>query len=69
MLSTIEDLSNYAQIHLNNGTYQNTTILGEETLQLMHEPHFTTLPIKDNYNDGRKYGRLDYMAQRISSRC
>ena len=55
MLSTIEDLSKYAQIHLNNGTYQKTTILGEETLQLMHEPHFTTLSIKDTYNNGRKY--------------
>lgn len=56
ILTTIEDLSHYLYMHMNNGSFENSSILKSETITLMHQAHCEHLPIKDAFDDGRNYG-------------
>jgi len=56
IFTTVEDLSHFLFIHMNNGTYTNTQILKNNTIEMMHSPQFPNLPILDPYDDGRTYG-------------
>lgn len=50
--TTINDLSKFLIAHMNNGTYQNTSILNESTIKLMHTIQY---PESLNYSY-RQYG-------------
>jgi len=52
LYSNIEDLANFAMMHLNNGTYGDTTIITRETVEKMQASQFTHHPELE----GRGYG-------------
>ncbi|MGO4889583.1 serine hydrolase domain-containing protein [Anaerobacillus sp. MEB173] len=41
MIATAEDMAKFMLVHLNEGTWNNTTVLNEETARLMHERQFS----------------------------
>ncbi|MGB7444834.1 MAG: serine hydrolase domain-containing protein, partial [Coleofasciculaceae cyanobacterium] len=45
MSATATDLANFMIVHLRQGRYKNSRILEEDTVELMHEQHFTQHPL------------------------
>ena len=56
LYSTIEDISHFLLMHMNNGTYNDVSLLEPDNIKLMHTAQFTNLPGYDIYRDERKYG-------------
>lgn len=56
MYTSIEDISHFLFMHMNNGSYNDVRILQPETIELMHTAQFTDLQGFDIYKDNRKYG-------------
>jgi CubicO group peptidase (beta-lactamase class C family) len=56
MYTTIEDISHFLLMHMNQGSYQDISLLQPESVEMMHTAQFTDLPGFDIYKDNRKYG-------------
>ncbi len=53
VISSIEDMSNYLTMHINNGVFEGTRILNESTIEMMHT---IQLDVKDERLFDLKYG-------------
>jgi CubicO group peptidase (beta-lactamase class C family) len=59
--ATATDMAHFMIAHLQEGRYQNTRLLEEDTLRLMHETHFTQHP----QLPGTAYGFHEYLENNI----
>ncbi|WP_159102374.1 serine hydrolase domain-containing protein [Caldalkalibacillus mannanilyticus] len=52
MISTAEDMAAFLLFHLNNGTWNNTTVLQPQTIAIMHERQFSQHPQVQGFGYG-----------------